>query len=92
MRPRRPITQPLIGGIPAQPHVHTLPRHPETTCHFSHRGAVQLGIHADSYARYAGIVEKWIKPRWDTTPLVKITHEDVAAWISSISRQRAVRP
>lgn len=37
-----------------------------------------------TYARYAGIVEKWIKPRWGTTPLVKITHEDVAAWISSI--------
>jgi hypothetical protein len=30
-----------------------------------------------TYARYAGIVEKWIKPRWGT-------HEDVAAWISSI--------
>jgi integrase len=37
-----------------------------------------------TYARYEGIVEKWIKPRWGTTPLVKISHEDVAEWISTI--------
>jgi len=31
----------LIGGIPWQPHVHTLPRHLEPTRHLTHRGAVQ---------------------------------------------------
>jgi integrase len=35
-------------------------------------------------ARYKGIVERYVKPRWGTTPLNKITHSDVAAWISSI--------
>ena len=35
-------------------------------------------------ARYEGIVERYIKPRWGTIPLNKITHADVAAWISSI--------
>ena len=35
-------------------------------------------------ARYRGIVAKWIKPRWGSTPLVKVQHEDVAEWISSI--------
>jgi integrase len=29
-------------------------------------------------------VSKHIRPRWGTTPLAKITHEDVAEWISSI--------
>ena len=60
------------------------------------RGKIMTGPMADkwletqghlkpsTYARYAGIVERWIKPRWGTTPLVKIAHEDVAAWISSI--------
>ena len=44
MRPRRPITQTAqasLGGIPAQPNVHTLPRHPEPAGHLSHRGALQ---------------------------------------------------
>ena len=41
MRPRRPIGQPLIRGIPAQPDMHTLPRHLEPARHLRHRGAVQ---------------------------------------------------
>jgi integrase len=35
-------------------------------------------------ARYEGIVSKHIKPRWGSTPLVRIEHEDVAEWISQI--------
>jgi integrase len=35
-------------------------------------------------ARYQGIVAKWIKPRWGSTPLNKITHADVAEWVSDI--------
>jgi len=31
-----------------------------------------------------GIVSKHIKPKWGNVPLAKITHEDVAEWISSI--------
>jgi hypothetical protein len=39
--------------------------------------------HATS-PRYSGIVETHIRLRWGTTPLVKISHEDVAEWISNI--------
>jgi len=46
--------------------------------------ATQGHLKPSTYARYAGIVEKHIKPRWGTTPLVKISHEDVAEWVSKI--------
>ena len=39
--------------------------------------------HATS-PRYPGIVETHIRPRWGTTRLVKISHEDVAESISNI--------
>ena len=60
------------------------------------RSKVTCGVFADKYlktqghlkpstlARYQGIVDKWIKPRWGSTPLNKITHADVAEWISEI--------
>jgi Phage integrase, N-terminal SAM-like domain len=35
-------------------------------------------------ARYQGIVDKHIKPNWGNFPISKITHADVAKWISSI--------
>jgi integrase len=46
--------------------------------------ATQGHLKPSTYARYEGIVSKHIRPRWGTTPLAKITHEDVAEWISSI--------
>ena len=46
--------------------------------------ATQGHLKPSTLARYQGIVSKHIKPRWGTTPLMKITHEDVAEWISSI--------
>jgi integrase len=46
--------------------------------------ATQGHLKASTYARYAGIVTKYVKPRWGSTPLAKITHADVAKWISSI--------
>jgi integrase len=60
------------------------------------RGKITAGAWADkwlktqghlkpsTYARYAGIVTKHIRPRWGNVPLAKIAHEDVAEWISSI--------
>jgi integrase len=41
-------------------------------------------LKASTYARYEGIVNKHIKPRWGSTPLNKITHADIAKWVSSI--------
>jgi Phage integrase, N-terminal SAM-like domain len=46
--------------------------------------ATQGHLKPSTLARYQGIVSKHIKPRWGTTPLAKISHEDVAEWISSI--------
>jgi Phage integrase, N-terminal SAM-like domain len=60
------------------------------------RGKITAGVWADKWlatqghlkpstkARYVGIVGKHIRPRWGSTPLAKIAHEDVAEWISSI--------
>jgi hypothetical protein len=71
------------------------------------RGKISLSAMADKWlktqnhlkpstlARYRGIVEKHIRPRWGATMLVKITHADVAEWISSIrlsARECALRP
>ncbi len=46
--------------------------------------ATQGHLKPSTYARYEGIVTKWITPRWENVPLGKIEHEDVAEWISSI--------
>jgi integrase len=46
--------------------------------------ATQGHLKPSTYARYDGIVSKHIKPKWGNVPLAKITHEDVAEWISSI--------
>ncbi len=58
------------------------------------RGKVTAGVWADkwlatqghlkpsTYARYAGIVTKHVKPRWGNVPLAKISHADVAEWVS----------
>jgi integrase len=60
------------------------------------RSKIMLGVFADkwlatqghlktsTYARYEGIVTKWIKPRWGNVPLSKVAHADVAEWISGI--------
>src|SRR5215203_3084186 len=40
--------------------------------------ATQSHLKPSTYARYEGIVEKHIRPRWGSTPLVKVQHEDVA--------------
>jgi integrase len=46
--------------------------------------ATQGHLKPSTYARYEGIVLKHIKPKWGNVPLAKITHEDVAEWISKI--------
>jgi integrase len=60
------------------------------------RGKITMSAFADKWlrtqghlkpstlARYQGIVDKWIKPRWGNVPLSKITHADVAEWVSEI--------
>jgi integrase len=60
------------------------------------RGKITVGVFADKWlktqshlkpstlARYAGIVEKWIKPRWGSVQLSKVGHVDIAEWISEI--------
>ena len=60
------------------------------------RGKITMGVWADKWlktqghlkpstlARYEGILSKHIHPRWGNVPLAKITHADIAEWISSI--------
>jgi integrase len=60
------------------------------------RSRVSLGVWADKWlatqghlkpstlARYKGIVSKHIKPRWEGVPLAKLSHADIAKWVSSI--------
>jgi integrase len=38
-----------------------------------------------TYARYAGIVEGHIRPRFGRTPLSKLGHADIAAWLSGLT-------
>jgi integrase len=46
--------------------------------------ATQGHLKPSTMARYSGIVTKYVKPRWGRTPLGKVSHADIAAWISSI--------
>jgi integrase len=60
------------------------------------RGKITMQVMADKWlktqghlkpstlARYQGIVDKWIKPRWGHVPLSKVAHADMAEWISGI--------
>jgi hypothetical protein len=54
--------------------------------------ATQGHLKPSTYARCEGIVSKHIKPRWGTTPLVKITHEDGAMGRSCRVEGEASRP
>ena len=47
--------------------------------------ATQGHLKESTRARYAGIVEGHIRPRWGKVPLGKVSHADVAAWMSSIN-------
>lgn len=46
--------------------------------------AAQTHLKPSTRARYAGIVDKHIVPRWGTTPLAKIGHADVQTWVAGI--------
>jgi integrase len=60
------------------------------------RAKITLGVWADKWlatqghlkpstlARYGGIVAKHVKPRWGTVPLGKVSHAEVAEWISAV--------
>lgn len=44
----------------------------------------QTHLKPSTRARYEGIVSKHIGPRWGTTPLAKVGHADVAAWVAGL--------
>jgi len=44
----------------------------------------QRHLKPSTRARYDGIVAKHIVPRWGTTPVARIAHADVAAWVASL--------
>lgn len=47
--------------------------------------AAQGHLKASTRATYEHMLTKHVLPRWGTTPLGKVTHEDVAAWVSDLS-------
>ncbi len=47
----------------------------------------QAHLKASTRARYEGIIEKHVLPRWSRTPLAAVTHADVAAWVTSLTAQ-----
>lgn len=61
------------------------------------RGKIKAGVWADQWlagqghlkpttrAKYAGIVERHVKPRFGTTPLNRITYDDASAWVSGLT-------
>lgn len=67
------------------------------------RGKIKTGAWADQWlagqghlkpttrAKYAGIVERHVKPRFEATPLNKITYDDVSAWASGLTNPRGER-
>jgi integrase len=48
--------------------------------------AGQAHLKPTTRERYAGIVRKHIRPRWGTTRLADVTHADVQAWVTTLSR------
>jgi integrase len=61
-----------------------------------HRAKIKAGAWADEWlkgqghlklgtrTKYEGIVTKHVKPRWGTTPINKVSHSEVQAWVSDI--------
>jgi integrase len=47
--------------------------------------AGQAHLKQSAQARYRGIAQKYVKPRWGTVPLNRVTHADVVAWLSSLT-------
>jgi integrase len=45
----------------------------------------QARLKQSAQARYRGIVEKHIRPRWGVVPLNRVTHADVVAWLAGIN-------
>lgn len=60
------------------------------------RGRVTLGTVADDWlatkvsirpttrARYESAIEKHVRPKWGTTPVARITHEDLQQWVADL--------
>ena len=46
--------------------------------------AGQAHLKQSAQARYRGIVQKYIRPRWGTVPLNRVTHADVVAWLAGV--------
>lgn len=46
----------------------------------------QAHVKPTTYARYEGIVRKHLDPVWGHVPLGKVTHSDVQAWITAVSK------
>ena len=46
--------------------------------------AGKLNLKPSTRARYESAINVHVRPRWGTTPLSKVTHADVQAWLASM--------
>lgn len=49
----------------------------------------QVHLKPTTKERYAGILREHIEPRWANTMLIDVSHADVQAWITQLSRRRS---
>ncbi len=63
------------SGLPADHHVR------------SSGLAGQTHLKPSTFARYEGILRKQILPRWGSVALANVSHADVQAWVTSLSKE-----
>ena len=49
----------------------------------------QAHLSATTSERYAGVIRKHIEPTWASVPLSKVSHADVQAWVTELSRTQS---
>lgn len=48
-------------------------------------------LKASSRVRTVGVVEKYVRPRWGSTPLSAVTHAEVQRWVSDLGQTLSAR-
>ena len=49
----------------------------------------QAHVKPSTFARYEGIVRKHIEPKWGKVKLANVSHADVQAWVTALSKERS---
>jgi integrase len=49
----------------------------------------QVHLKPSTHARYAGILRKHVRPKWDRVKLANVSHSDVQAWVTELARDHS---